>query len=162
MFFWLTRKILSWAIKRSDRNIFEYWDGIRFRRCDPIVVWKAIFESNEIDPAIDFRLATGVGADGKVSEYDPSAQNRVLAFIRKTFDVREWTEKTPGLTVDETLKLLWAYFDFATNLKKKQDPSPTPSPVTDSISSMGPSTTPPDLDSSSTKTESINDAPSSS
>lgn len=146
---------LIWPHTRRD--IFRYWDGQQWRYCDPLVVWRQLFEDPTVDAAIDFRLATGVDANGQPCDYDPEAQDRVLQLIRRTLDVAPWSEKSRGLTVGETFELLWKFFQYVNDMKKKRDLLLTQSPPTDSESSEDPSTMPPDSGSSSTKSESKSD-----
>ena len=138
----------------SRRDIFQYWDGSKYRRCDPLVAWRALWEDPEVDPKLDFELATGLNAQGESVDYDPAAQDRVIGLIRKIFDVTAWTETTAGLTVNETFALLWEFLRYVNAMKKKREQTPMQSPPTELKSSADASTTPPDLDSSSTKDES--------
>lgn len=140
--------------RASRRDIYRYWDGSRWRARDPLVAWRAIWEDPDVDPKIDFELATGLNSRGENVEYNPESQDKVLAMIRRIFDVEQFSESHPrGLTINETFALLWDFLRYANSLKKKPSPTPTPSPPTGSESSDGSSTTRPASDSSSTRSE---------
>jgi len=151
--------VFSWLWRRRD--IFRYWDGRRERAIDPLVAWARMWEDPQCDPQRDFGPATGMSGEGLPVDFDPAARDRVLAMARRMFDVQEFSESTPGLTIDETFSLLWTFIGFMNAIKKKRAPLPTMSPPTPSPTSEG-STTRPASDSTSTGTESTNGEPSSS
>lgn len=137
MFNWLTRR------RRKARDIFEYYDGVKARWIDPLVAYEAIFSDPECNVSRDFADA----------DTDNEAFCRVLAMTCRVFDVNPWKDDTPGLTRDEVNTLLSRFFTFMAGLKKKQDPSPTPSEPMDMESppmDVDNSTTPPESESSST------------
>lgn len=145
--------------RHERRDIFAYWDGQSQRQIDPLVAWRALWEDPDVDPKLDFQLATGLDEQGRAVDYDPAAQDRVAALVRKIFDVQPWSEKTAGLTVNETFQLLWSFLRYINELKKKRGPTPTSSPPTESRPSDGDSITPPESASSSIRNESTSDAP---
>lgn len=152
--------MFSRLFRRADRrDIFRYWDGKRYRYADPLVVWHDIWSDPNVDPAVDFQAATGIGSDGSQVEYDAEAEQRVLAMIRKVFGVQQWSEKVKGLTVRETFILMWGFLTYVNGLKKKHAPLQMPSQPSVLESSASPSTTEPEPALSSMPTESTGDAP---
>lgn len=158
--------MLSWFTNRrrlSNRKIFRYWDGSRERACDPGEAWRAMWSHPECSPQNDFGPAMG---EFPGDEYDDAAHkaalDRVLRMTREMFGVLPWTENSSGLTVAETLSLLWDFLRYMDTLKKKRDQSLMTSEHTVSESSQPPSTIPFGSGSVSIETGSRSDAPSSS
>lgn len=147
--------------RQRQREIFRYWDGTRHRAIDPLVAWRLMWEHPECKPQDDFATAVGQDSEGNPVPFSQEALDRVLAMARQMFDVRPYSETSPGLTIDETLAVLWSFMAFMRQLKKKREPLPTTSAPTGS-SLPDASTTPPASDSTSIETESKSDAPSSS
>lgn len=134
MFGWLASLFASF--RAPDRCLFRYWDGVKQRAIDPVATYRLIWTSDLCDLLPDCaRARNPLKADGApfypISEvYE--AEDRLRAMTRKVFGVKEWTESTPGLTVDETDELLNSFLVFCADLKKKRSPSPTASAPTES------------------------------
>lgn len=150
--------------KQRQRAIFRYWDGRRTRAIDPLVAWRKMWEHPTCRPQDDFGPATGMNADGTATPFDQQALDRVLSMAREMFDLQPFSESSPGLTIDETLSVLWTFIAFMNALKKKRAPLPTTLPPTAASSSATSDipTTPPSSDFPSTASELTSAAPSSS
>lgn len=150
--------------RQRQRAIYRYWDGQRTRAIDPLIAWRKMWEHPTCRPQDDFGPATGMNADGTATPFEQEALDRVLSMAREMFDLRQFSETSPGLTIDETLSVLWTFIAFMNALKKKRAPLPTTSPPTESSSSAlpGESTMPHSSDSPSTENVSTSDVPSSS
>lgn len=148
-------------LRNRRRNIFRFHDGIRNRAIDPLVAWRIMWEHPECNPEVDFEPAVGLAPDGSRVKFDNGAQDRVLKMAREMFGLKPYSEGSPGLTVAETIELLWSFLAYMRSLKKKPDQSPmTSAPL--ASESTPTSTTPQESVSFSTGTGSINDAPLSS
>ena len=106
--------------REHNRQLFRYWDGQKKRSIDPLLSWRSMWEDPECCH------------DGSLIEYDPTAQDRVLNMTRRMFGVAPWVENGGGLTINETLELLWSFMRYMDAIKKKQDPLPMQSAPTDS------------------------------
>ena len=122
---------------------------MKWRAVDPLQAWRLMWSHPTCNPEKDFGPATGTFPD----KFEPDAQDRVLGMIRDMFGVKPWTENSPGLTIDESLNLLWDFIKYMNDLKKKPNTTPTPSAPTESKSSEAESAMPPSSDSYSTKSE---------
>jgi len=113
-----------WRQRRREaaRQIFGYWDGSRERRIDPMKAARGF------DAHPRFNLSKHLAL---VEKDDPEAIAITLEAVRDVFDVKEWTEATPGLTQIECLALFRAFGDYIEDLKKKLNPSQTFTPPTD-------------------------------
>ena len=149
--------MFNWLLQKR-RRIFRFWDGSRWRAVDPLRAWRLLWNHPTCSPEKDFGPATGAHPD----KFEPDAQDRVLGMIQDMFGVKPWSEDTPGLTIDETLNLLWDFIRYMNDLKKKPNTTPTMSAPTESESCKEDSTTPCMSDSFSTKNECNDDAPLSS
>lgn len=120
--------IRRWRRNRY-RNIFPYWDGVRDRRADPLEVWRglntdaefSLIKHPELIDAGDLD-AMRIGADA----------------IRRCLDIPSFARG--GLTEEECLDLMIAFFDYTAVLKKNINWQLTsPSPLESSL--LPPSTT---------------------
>ena len=131
----LLRWFRRWRQRRRNaaRFIFEYWDGSRQRAADPVVIWRAIHDDPELVIPGDIEAAD-LG--------DMDAQGKVVAAVRRAFDVTGWTESEPGLTELECLALIVQFVEFTESLKKNTGATPTSPPPLES-QPLETSTTPP-------------------
>lgn len=139
--------------RRRRRDIFQFWDGRRIRRIDPLVAWRVMWQHPTCNVSDDLNAA---------DNGDFEAQARALAMTRDMFGVQAWSEDSPGLTVDETYSLLCDFLDYMGRKKKAPGSSPPPSPPSDSTfcpEAAEASTMPPESGSSSTRSESSAAAP---
>jgi hypothetical protein len=125
MFAWLTR-----LFRGPERCLFHYWDGQRRRAADPAAAWRKLWThdvnfANTITVARDPIKADGLPFYSREQVYE--AENDLWQLIRDVFDVKAWSEDSPGLTINETDELLARFMDFIAELKKKVKPSPMPS-----------------------------------
>lgn len=120
----------------TEQEIFVYWDGERERRADPLVLWRKIWNHPECNLQPDYKMAANpTRQDGQPMfprEMVLAAEDRIFALIREVFDVKQFTENSPGLTVTKTEDLLVAFLEYMDELKKKRSPPQTPLPPTDS------------------------------
>lgn len=127
--------LLSW-FRRDERCLFRYWDGSRRRAIDPVAAYRLLWTSPDCDLVTDAATARNpLKEDGEPlypigMVYE--AENRLRSMTRTIFGVKEWTETTPGLTVDETDELLNSFMAFCGELKKKRNTSPIASAPTES------------------------------
>ena len=143
MFFGLFRR-LAWR-----RAIYRYFDGRRWRRIDPLPVWRAIFTDAECRFEDDWPSSF---EEDTPPEERLQVLQRLAALSRRVFNVKPYHEG--GLTEWELHSLLADFIGWMMELKKNTNPSPTPLPTTTSESSdPGDSTTKPPSDSSSTAPE---------
>jgi len=166
--------LLSFFSRRpgSERAIFSYFDGEKQRGTDPLVAWRAIWAHPEIDLQTEVKRSTNIVIAGK-PVYEPQevyeAEDRIRQLTREVFGVKAWNENTPGLTVEETDRLLSDFFGYMDGLKKKRKTLPTTSQVSelkpppnsmDTSEADSPTTSP--SDSGSTERESTAVGPSGS
>lgn len=120
---------------RSDREIFVYSDGQQERSIDPLLAWRQLWNDPEVDLAAEAKVARDpkIERPGKepVSMYPAAevlaAEDRVIGLTRKVFGVKPLAEG--GLTMRETDALLGRFLRYADALKKKRNPSRTPTPL---------------------------------
>ena len=106
--------------QKPKREIFEYFDGEKSRKIDPIYAWRKMWNDSECDPNKDFGPAHGYDADGNEIEHSPEALDRVMDMTRRIFGVSPWSEDSEGLTEKETLELLTDFVQYVTEIKKKR------------------------------------------
>jgi hypothetical protein len=151
MFGWFRTLVSRRASSRRD--IFVFTDGLKQRRIDPWDAWVRIWTDAECDFATQMPLC---------AKGDPDAARAIEAMVRRVFSVGQFDpDAGTGLTILEQHDLLSRFTGYVQNLKKKLGISPTPSPPTESRSSVTPesSTMKPDSPSSSTASESTSVAP---
>lgn len=145
--------MLAWLRRRREecrRKIFRYWDGARWRRCDPI---EAMFRLQS-HPRFDHKLHPIL-----VDEGDREAIEITCEAVRQAFGVPAFDSATSaGLTVGETLDLLCEFCLYLEGLKKSTgqpvtsplptEPTPTASnaPTTSDSSVSGSTGTAPNCD----------------
>jgi hypothetical protein len=138
--------------EETDREIFRYFDGKQMRAIDPLPVWRAMWDDPDtFDPKEDIHAA----------EQDANWE-RVTTFVEKHFKIIHFDPVTEeGLMISEITQLLWEYFAFINEIKKKRGMPLTASPPSDTNSSPigSEEATQSDLGSSSTKEESPSDEP---
>lgn len=145
---------MKWLTKsrkpKTDRDIFEFFDGEKDRQIDPLEVWYALWANEDIDSLLP-----------RAANNEMEAVEELMELTRKTFSIKKYDPATgTGLTVSEVQKLLAKYFTYCNLLKKKLGPLPIPFRKSVPLRSPNPSTTPPDADSPSSPSESPIDEPS--
>ena len=123
--FGLLHRWRNWRDKRQ-RQIFSYWDGSRQRSADPLEVARAL----DYHPKFSAKLHIPLIESG-----DDDALQITLGAVRDVFGVPAWSEKTPGLTQQETIDLLDRFVTYLDDLKKNIKHSPTTAPPTTLASS---------------------------
>lgn len=149
--------------RRQQRNLFEFWDGSKFRLADPWPIYRQLYNDDEFvvgggkdDPA----GMLGAFIDLQEPEFSKAIRCGHRAFGTKPFDGRV------GLTEGEVSQLIGDFLLWCEDCVKKNDGSPTLSLPTASASSTGPEcpaeVTKPSLPLSSSPTESKPESLSSS
>lgn len=116
---WVGRLLSRWG-DDGDRCIFGFWDGTRWRRVDPLPVFRAI----ESDPEFNVSRDPGLYDRG-----DPDATARAVAAVKRAFGV-ETFDGERGLTETECLLLLNEFWAYCGDVKKKASQQPTLPPPT--------------------------------
>jgi hypothetical protein len=149
--------MLKWPTKKRkpvdvqpERDIFEYFDGSETRRIDPLPMWHAIWQTEDIESLLK-RAGQNREAEAVVE---------LTGLARQWFSINPYQDGVGGLTDLEVEKLLDRFFGYCMDLKKKHGPLPMPWQIQAAWISSNPSTTPPDADSSSSPSESPADEPS--
>lgn len=141
---------------KNDRLIFSYFDGQKTRRADPLEIQFALADYPD-----DLDAELGAASNQGLAEHQPKEVNqatkRVIEAIRTVFAVKPYGEG--GLTGRECVGLLFSFFAFVADLKKKEERlRPSPSPTASPASSPTPNT----AGSTSTASASSTGAPSQS
>ena len=123
--------LLGWLAYRfsddRERSIFGFWDGQKWRRVDPLPVFRALDSDPEFNSSRDAQAA---------DEGDPAACARAVAATRRAFNLPEF-DGTRGLTETECLLLLADFWQFCGDIKKKANPSQISRPVTEPDQTQG-------------------------
>jgi hypothetical protein len=146
MFRWLRRlfgKRDALGYADADREIFEYWDGQRIRRGDPLAIHRAIIcaPEEEFNIKVDPKVARVPTPEGLL------ATGRMAAIVRKAFGIKSVDEG--GLTDGECIRL---FIEFGALIRVLEDDarplasSPRPTAAAGGIAPV----TPPSADSPST------------
>lgn len=110
---------LNWRQNRK-RNIFQYWDGSRWRRADPIVIATALDEGSDkgtgyIGLLIELNKDLSSIPPGPLLQEALAANVRtgkqLAALSRRVFDVKELSDRE-GLTDAECVKIITQFFWF--------------------------------------------------
>lgn len=129
---WLKSLVARW--RDSDRLIFRYWDGEKWRGIDPFAAYRAVMTTPNFLSWV--KTVTTAQGEGGASFYPPEmifeAEDNLRNMTRQIFDVNGWTEEQPGLTLQETDLLLNRFISYCDDLKKKLKASPTSSAPSDS------------------------------
>jgi len=156
MFGWFKKKA-----EQRERQIYKYWNGEKHCQIDPAEAWHELW--NAPDAPLD-KLLEDVAKAIDVSKYDTekmtpeqnealsedvakswkesrSARREVLALVRRVFNVKQFSDTSPGLTLDEQEELFGEFFNYMTGLKKKPPTSPPSSSPAATNSSGGNSRT---------------------
>ena len=105
----------------DEMLIYQYYDGKKMVRADPMVLWKRASEKLA-ELQVDIKLAQTEGpAMEKVAN---EAYYKALEKIRYIFNVAPLDEDG-GLTEGKTFDLFWHFMDFVYEVKKNSNPPPT-------------------------------------
>jgi len=130
----LIAKIADWWRRirppsKTERYLFRYWDGRRFRWADPLVVFQRLTHDPE--------FCYGNGPDDPRSEIGPALEfqephfSRLVAAVHRAFGTHPFDGRY-GLTHAEALHLFSGFVYWVDALIKKNSRSSTSSPPTDS------------------------------
>lgn len=104
----------------TPREIYEFWDGRRWRRVDPLVVCRALQSHERFNPERHPDL---------VDEGDEEATVITVGAVRDVFGLPVYDGKR-GLTESECLSLLADFWHWCGDLKKKRNrPQTSPEPM---------------------------------
>lgn len=108
----------SWFRAQMPRDIFEFWDGTRYRRVDPLVVCRSIdnhkeFNAEQHSKLVDMGDDEGIAITAKA--------------VRDAFGV-EALSTGGGMTETECCDLLKDFWNWCGEVKKKRNPSPISHP----------------------------------
>ena len=124
---WIT-VIRNWLIDwctPSDRYIFRFHDGVRWRLADPIAVSIALDNVPNFHPCETPRLL----ATADDPRHMLQLTEQIADAVREAFGLPDFDNG--GLTHLECLELLAAFDDFQNGLKKSINPSPILPPPTE-------------------------------
>lgn len=120
----------DWLARRKSnraRQLFEYFDGRRVVRRDPL----QILRDYQADP--DFNEERDAAA---VAEGDPEATERLLVCVTRVLHLQRYNPDTGvGLTDNQVGETMTAFWDYVERVSKKPDAGPTSSRNTDGGSS---------------------------
>ncbi len=141
----------------KERLIYRYWNGHQQIFADPLVLYRRMLTKGP-ELSIDMKVSTSPMKDAA------EAHVRMLAKIREIFCIEDFEKDGMGLTELETVELLNHFLVYCDLLKKKSNPSPTPSTPTvpSPVSSPGAPPTPNSSASGSVADGSSTSAPQSS
>lgn len=110
----------------SVRKIYNYFDGERLVRADPLVLYKRFLEIGT-ELSIDIKVSNSISKDAS------KAQIKALEKIRKIFDVKSLEDG--GLSQVESFDLLDHFLNYCNNVKKNYPRTSTLPPNLDQTSS---------------------------
>ena len=96
-------------LRNRKRQLFRYWDGARWRRADPLRLWRRIVnEWDELRPLLE------CADTGKEPE-----TTQAIQWLCGLFGVSRWSEDNArGLTDAELFGLLEQFYGYLDALKK--------------------------------------------
>jgi hypothetical protein len=107
--------------KANAREIFEYWDGEKKRRADPVAIWRAMAAHPQF--VADKHLQEIASSEQSLQI---EASDITVRATREIFGIAAWSETNDtGLTEFETLEVLNQFMGFIDGLKKNGDGQPT-------------------------------------
>lgn len=138
--------------KPAERRIYQYWDGTRMVKEDPMVLWKRVMDKGP-EISIDMKVARSISSGAR------EAHDKLLKNVREVFSLKPFGEG--GLSEWDALDLLDHFLTYCGMVKKNSNPSATSSSSSvDSPTSSGEGPpTPPSSDSGSTGSECTSDVP---
>lgn len=126
---WLMNWFRAWR-RRRQRHLYEFFDGRRFRRGDPWAIYRALHSDEEFAPQEQLQLA---------AELHEPEFSRAVRCVHRAFGTKPFDEATgTGLTETEAFATMVEFLEWCDELVKKNGPSPTSSPTSDSESSTSP------------------------
>lgn len=111
--------------RRSEKQIFRYFDGKKERGADPIKTFRAILSHPKfnLQEHMASLMDDGPSADTAVQT---EASQIAVDSVREIFGLTGWSEDTPdGLTEIETLEVLADFIIYMDGLKKNGNGQPT-------------------------------------
>lgn len=129
----------------EERLVFEFWDGEKERKIDPLAVQESILADESLTFRADMALLqTPVGTDdtlGQQMERDQiAAARRIRDSFRKAMGIEPYTEdggNERGLTDAETDALFEVFDRFLADAKKKHAVWRTSLGLSDSLQADG-------------------------
>jgi hypothetical protein len=134
------------AEQPTERDIFRFHDGTRQRAMDPLKIWTAMWSDENIDVA---KLLD------RMSHNELESVNELIASARTWLKVPDYNEDdNTGMTDLEFCQVMYQWFEYVIQLKKKLGQLPIPLRLSLPLSPGSPSATKTSSDSSSTENES--------
>lgn len=108
-----------------QRNIFQFWDGTRYRRIDPIVVYRGLMDHPQFSWDDHPKVAENISSEHEMLRKDALRSFKVIAdAVREVFGIPHFDGKR-GLTEEESLGLFGDFCEYMGLLKKSTDPPQT-------------------------------------
>ena len=126
MWAWFTR----WLRGNSQRNIFRYWDGRRYKLGDPLVLFRTILNDGDFAWDVTPALMELEGDTDDVLRTRLEAMQVASDMVRRVFGIRPLADR--GLTDKECLALLWEFEHYVGAVKKNGRSNPISPPSTES------------------------------
>lgn len=137
-----------------ERDIFRFHDGTKDRAADPMKIWFAMWA----DETIDLEKAIK-----RFEANELEAVQELISRARIWIGIPDFNEADgTGLTDLEFCRVWWSWLNFVVELKKKRGQLPMPLRLLEQRLRGNPSMPKPDLDSSSTPSESPSAEPTTS
>lgn len=118
-----------------ERLLYEFWDGEKHVKADPMVLWNALMEVWP-DLIVDMKLA-----NSQHSQATKGWHAQIIK-VRKVFSIKPFEEG--GLTETESMAILYDFWAWCEELKKNYPQTPTSagatSPTSGSTSAASPPT----------------------
>lgn len=145
-----------------ERCIFEFWDGSKDVRLDPLQVQAELLAVPDFEANLKLSQLESEEAQGEARK----AFQELIPRLRKVFQVEEYRQldngRDVGLTQGEVMGVLVAFLNFLADVRKKLVPSPTSVPSSAGAEPADNSATSNTSASTSTETAPSTDEPSAS
>lgn len=131
MFSWFKKKnkTIDNIYSPKERCIYEYFDGQKQVKADPLVLYKRLQDCST-DLSVDMRLANSIHSDAN------KGHTNAIKKIQTIFSIKPFDEG--GLSEMEAMSLLEHFLFFCDELKKKVSPSATSSTTSEASRTSSP------------------------
>lgn len=128
----MLRRVLAKFLRKPRRQIYRYWNGVKWITADPLELWFRLREA-----PFDWDRALEEADAGGRAEID-----RLIDHIGKSFETARYDGRTKrGLTLLEHVDLLQEFMGYLDRLKKMRESGPMESqPSAPGASSLPPET----------------------
>jgi hypothetical protein len=112
--------------KKRSRTLFEYFNGTRQCRADPLPLWRSLWAHDGFNETLVSDATQG----------DTEASAALASVLREVFEITPYSkDHEEGLSELEVFDTLADFLLLLEKIKKKRPPLPPKSPPTDSASS---------------------------